>query len=395
MDESHLGLRVVVVAVCLVVAVSAIGYGVYSFLNTEAGWVAIEARGGCGPDFSFQYLFSEGGMATTERHRALRNLFDELTIGAYRRFSPEDELEDVNNLHYINVHPNEDIQVDPVLYNAFEQAQSFGDRSVYLGPVYGLYTDLFYSQDDGEAANYDPAVASDQRAFCREIAGFAREPEDIDVKLLGDNTLRLEVSQAYLDYAQEQEVENFLDFGWQRNAYIIDYFAQELTAHGFTSGILTSVDGFSRSLFQEGSQSVYHLYTWHEEGRPVVACQAELPNVGSVADFRAFPASGEAGRYYVWEDGTVRHPYIDLADGLCRSAVPTLALYASDKTCVQLMQEGRGLFIAEELDRTGLAALAEEGIGSLAVEGQTVLHSDPGLELQELYDGYQTAGLGE
>lgn len=393
MDERHLGRRVAAFSLCLVIAVTAIGYGVYSLLNTEAGWVTVEARGGCGPDFQFRYLFTEGGMSATNRHRALRNLFDRLTVDAYQQFSPVDELEEVNNLHYINAHPNQDVAVDPMLYGAFQEAQSYGDRSVYLGPVYALYTDLFYCQDDAEAAGYDPAVDPEQEAFCRELATFARDPEAVDVKLLGDNTLRLEVSQAYLDYAEEQGMENFLDFGWQRNAYIIDYFVRELTAEGFSTGVLTSVDGFTRSLFQEDNRSLYSLYTWHEEGRAVVACQAQLANAGSVVDFRAFPMPGQEGRCYVWDDGTVRHPYVDPADGLCRSAVPALALYASDETCVQLMQKGRGLFIADRLDRTALAALAEEGVGSLAVDGLMVLHSDPELELQEIYSGYQAAEL--
>lgn len=393
MDERHFSRRMIAFLLCLAVAVAALGYGVYSWLNTEPGWVTIEARGGCGPEFTFRYLFTQGGMEDTDRHRTLRNLFDRLTIQAYRQFSPAEVLEEGTNLQYINAHPNQDVQVEPVLYQAFEQAQAYEDRSVYLGPLYGLYTDLAYSQDDGEARGYDPYESPEQAAFCQTVADFARDPAAVNVKLLGDNTLRLEVSPAYLSYAQDQGVETFLDFGWQRNAYIIDYFAMELASQGFTSGVLTSTDGFSRSLFAGAEPSLYSLYTWHEEGRTVVAGQVQLDQIGGAADFRAFPMPGQEGRCYVREDGQIRHPYVDLEDGLCRAAVPALVLYAPDKTCVQLMEQGRRLFIAQNLDRTALAALTGEGIYALAVENGTLLHSDPAAEVQELYSGYEAQAL--
>lgn len=393
MDGRHFSRRMIAFLVCLAVAIAALGYGVYSWLNTDPGWVTVEARGGCGPEFTFRYLFTQGGLADTDRHRTLRNLFDRLTVEAYEQFSPAEVLEEGTNLQYLNAHPNQDVQVEPVLYRAFEQAQASGDRSVYLGPLYSLYTDLAFSQDDGEAAGYDPYESPEQAAFCRDIAAFAQDPAAVDVKLLGRNTLRLEVSPEYLRYAQEQGVESLLDFGWQRNAYIIDYFASELTRQGFTSGALTSTDGFSRSLFSQAQPSLYSLYAWHEEGRAVVAGQISLAETGSAVDFRAFPMPGQAGRCYVREDGAVRHPYASPEDGLCRAASSALLLYAPDKTCVQLMQEGRELFLAPTLDRAALAALEGEGTHSLAVEGWTLLHSNPEAQLQELYPGYEARPL--
>ena len=52
----------------------------------------------------------------------------------------------VKNLYYINQHPNEEIEVEEVLYQAFSLLEKYGNRAIYLAPVYIQYKNLFWLQ---------------------------------------------------------------------------------------------------------------------------------------------------------------------------------------------------------------------------------------------------------
>ncbi len=391
LSERHFGRRLLAFVICLAAAVAALGYGIHALITTDPGWVTIEASNGvthCGGDFVFRYFLEEEGAAGTQRMRQVQALYNEMTVKGYQLFTPAEELEGVRNLYYINTHPNEDIVVDPVLYQAFETAEEYGDRSVYLGPVYAQYSDLLYCQEDVDAAYYDPYTDPEAAAFCQKLAAFAADPQEVRVELLGENTLRLQVSEEYLRYAGEQGGLRFLDFAWQTNAYVIDYFARSFQEQGITTGDISSVDGFSRSLFQGEGQALLTLYAW-EGGKAVEAAQAELPIGESLVNLRAFPLGDMDGYYYVMENGGIRHQYVDISDGLCKASADALTVYARDKSCAQLMLEAGPVFIAGELDLEALSQLEKKGIDSIAIKDRAIYHSDAALPLSQLYRGYR------
>lgn len=388
LSEKHLGRRFAAFLACLAVGLSAIGYGVYTLATPDPGWVTIEAGTGsanCAMDFDFRYYLDGVGLSASDQQRQATRLYSDLVVKAYQLFTPAAEVEDVHNLWYINQHPGEDIEVDPVLYQAFETAAAYGDRSVYLGPVYSQYSDLLYCQDDADAYYFDPFENPEAEAFCREAAAFAADPLSVDVKLLGENRLRLEISEEYKKFAGECGGLPFLDFAWQTNAYIIDYFAQCFQEQGLTNGEFTSVDGYSRSLLPGQGRSLLTLYAW-EDGQDVEAAAAQLPTGLSLVNLRSFPLGDQEGRYYVMGDGSIRHQYVDISDGFCRTSAQALTVYAPDKTCAQLMLEAAPLFVAGELDRQGLLRL--EGTESIVLVGREFLYSEAGLELGEFYRGY-------
>ena len=79
-----------------------------------------------------------------------------------------------------------------------------------------------------------------------------------------------------------------------------------------------------------------------------------------------------------------RHPYVDIADGRCRAAARSLAVYAPKGSCAQLMLAAEPVFIAQDLD---LAALS--GCKALAVTGESqILSTDKEQRLENIYKGY-------
>lgn len=383
----HMGLRLAAFALCLAVALGALGYWLYSLLSTEPGWTQVEAASGeahCGEDFNFQYLAGQGGASASAELRRLRNVYSGLARKAYQLFTPAEGFEDMHNLCYVNQHPNEDVEVDPALYQAFSQISAYGSRAVYLGPVYNLYDDLFFSQDEYSAWEFDPYANPEAASFYKELAGFAADPAQVDLKLLGENTLRLEVSPEYQRYAEDIGRTQYLDFGWMRNAFIADYFARELNSQGFTQGTISSSDGFVRSLGDGLGAQVFSLYDWDGE-QAVLAVQAQFAGTVNLANLRAFPLDQrDEERMYVG-GGQVRHPYIDPADGLCKAAANALALYAPGLDCAELALRGEKLFVAEKLDQAALLALSREGVETIAPLGQAVLYSQEGLVLENFY----------
>lgn len=394
----HLGLRLALFFAALTLAVAALGYGVYAWLSTDPGWVEIEDSTGevsCSQEFTFRYLVREGDMEATDRLRSLRAAYGQLSVRGYRLFTLYESFEDPedlgvsHNMKYINDHPNEDIQVDPVLYRAFEQAAAAGSRAVCLGPLYSVYGDLFFCEDDLSAQELDPFRNEETARFCRELAEFANDPDHVSVTLLGEDTLRLNVSPQYQAYAEGIERTCYLDFGWQRTAFLADYLAGELEARGFTSGVLSSYDGVTRQLGEDTGPQTFTLYDWTGE-RAVTAAQAEFERPVNGVSLRTFPLNElDEGRCYVFENGSLRYSYIDAADGLCRASTDSLTLYSGEAGCGALALAAEPILISDGFYPKAFRELAAQGIQAIASDRLTVLYTDPELEFFNLYSGLE------
>ncbi len=375
---------------CLVVGVSGLSYGVYSLLSTDAGWVTVEAVSDqihCGSEFTFEYLLEKGGMAGSDELRKVRFAYSDAVVKAYQLFTTTESFEDLRNLYYINQHPNEEIEVDPVLYQAFQSMGDQDSRVVYMGPLFSLYQDLFFCQEDWETYDFDPYQNPETAAFYRELAAFAADPAHVQVELLGENRLRLNVSEEYRSYAQEAGRESYLDFGWLRNAFVADFLADTLMEQGFTSGILTSYDGYTRSLGGAVGNFGYRLFDWYDGG-VITAAQIVFDEPVNLVNFRTFPIKEEDGnRSYALEDGTLRHAYLDGADGFCRAAVDTLLVYSPEDSCAEMALEAAPVFIGDTLSRDLLRKLRREDREVVTIEDRVVFHSQPDLSLNELYTG--------
>lgn len=393
LSQEKTALRAVAAVVFLLIGVGALTYAVSQFFTTEPGWQTIQAgtSGGptCGDEFVFLYEVGVSGRSARKEGQDLNELYTQACRTAFQLFHTEMSFEGVVNLKEINDRPNEALEVDPALYRAFEAVREAGDRNVYLGPVYARYGDLFDCGDDSQLADFDPRLRPEVAEEYAAVAAYAGDPASIDVELLGDNQIRLRVSEEYLAYAQENGIQRFLDFGWMENAFIADYLADTMTENGFTNGAISSVDGFARCLDGGGDRYGLNLMGLLEDGRAVQAGTMEYQGPMSLVSLRSFPAAeGDEARYYRLKNGEIRTLYLDPADGLCRGAADFLAVCAGDWSCARLAMEAAPVFIAEDLDREALEGLISEGAGAVFCQGRTVWASDPSLTVSGLYDGF-------
>lgn len=377
LSQTNIKLRWIAIALFLAIAVVSIGYGLSLALRTEAGWqqvTPLSEEANCGSDFVLMYDFSVGGINPTAAHKKLEALYGDLTVSAYRLFSPE--AVGTDNLYHLNGHANDTVTVDPALYQALEQVVSFGNRFCFMAPVQELYDPVFLSANDAEAALYDPRKDPDRARMARELAAYCADPEMVFLEVLGENQVRLNVAQEYLTFAEEYGIEVFLDLGWMKNAFIADYMAQALEAAGFDAGYLASFDGFTRNLYGRGmgfSQNIYHCV-----GSDVYL-PAALEYFGpmSLVSLRSYPLSEQdRWNYYAYEDGSVTSVYLDPADGACKASIDGITAYSRDLSCGEMVLKLSSVFVADAFDAEALEVLAREGIESIRCQEKGIVCTD-------------------
>lgn len=389
LNESHVGRRLIAAVVLLVLGASMLVYAFMQLMEPGDEWITVEAsssEASCGSEFSFLYRPGSGELSYSADRKAVTNQYSQLCREAYELFHPQEAFEGVNNIYAINRHPNEVLEVDEGLYQAFSAVDRSGSRAIYLGPVYVRYDDLFFCEDDSQLVDFDPRLSEEVAEEYQDILRFANDPQSIRLELLGEGKIRLYVSEEYLTCARQEGIEDFIDFAWMRNAFIADFIAEALTAEGYTHGVLSSYDGFIRNLDSSGRAYSMQIYD-RDQGAGYTAAVLEYQGPKSVVSLWDFPVNElDAYRFYVLRSGEIRTPYLDPADALCKSAVHDLVGYAQDKSCGELLLTLMPAYIAEEIQTEELVRLAGEGVQSIFCQDGVVRYTDPEVKFSQFYN---------
>lgn len=335
LGEINVPLRAVLLGVAILVAALAFGSAINQLLSIKTGWQEIEVASPqtvAHQSFRFSYPIGMGETSARKELRAVTAAYTEALDAAYRALAGE-EFEGVGNLFALNRQPNAEVAVEPALYAALELCEAAGSRYLYLAPLMQQYTALYACSYDEEAALYDPAKNADAREFAEAAAAYAADPASVQLRLLPDCRVRLEVSQAYLDFARENEIETFVDLGILRNAFLCDAAADALAAQGFDRGAVSSLDGYTRNMGTgEFALDLLDL----KDGKISLLGSATYDAPGTLAVLRAFPlSSADRLNYYVYADGTVVPPYL-ASDGMAHAEASFLAALSTEESAASL-----------------------------------------------------------
>ena len=385
LNEDKLHMRFILAVVLLAFGVGMILLGLNRLLTSQGGWHTVEVATtdyNCAGDFVFYYeLGRSGGSATAER-KQLQLAYTQASVDAYKLFSPNQRFEGLGNLASLSDSLNRPVQVEPELYAALEEIAASGSRLMYLAPVYEMYYSLFHSQNELEAAAYDPFTDPDLGEWCRQAAEFASDPEHIRLELGGNDTVTLRVSEEYQAFLREAGITEALDLFWMRNAFAADLMAERLIAAGFTHGCLSSRNGFVRNLDGRGGEYGITVYD-RRNGKSVPAGELVYTGPMALAAFHAAsPEEGMADWYYTMPDGSVRSPYVDPRDGLCRTALPDLLCLSREKSCAELALRVSLDYVGDAMDP---ASLLSEGIGCVWCADREILSTADGVSFRALY----------
>ena len=379
-------LRLLLVILALAVAAGAFWYAFRQLVTVEPGWTLLEADGAVGlnvsADFRLQLELGAGSETPLAERKRLTTVYSNAAREAYTRYTTQEYVSGVIGMWYINHHPGEAVRVDDKLYRALQKSVSAGNW-LYLGPVYEVWDSVWFSREDREAAAADPRKDDEFAAYVAEVTGMIRSGE-IRLELREDQEVCLVISDAYRAFGEENGITRWIDFGWQKNAFIIDDLAEALTASGWTRAVLSSKDGFIRCLDDRGSFTL-NMYADTAAG---VRQIAQMDYSGPAALLMLLPAPGGDRSYsYRYQDGTLRTAWISAGDGLDVRPVDGLAAYAEEGGCAGLLCRYLDLLTradAGEADWTAAAGndsalrLAKDGVlSSFGNDRLTVKKTDP------------------
>lgn len=390
LPEKHIYLRIACAALLVILAAVFISRAMAGVFEKPGGWTTIEPEpskeSNGSLELMLQYELGRDQSSPAAEQKKIAKLYTDACGEAYRIFSNTNEFPQEHNVWYLNQHPNESVTVAPALYEAFLMLEQYQSRYLYFAPIYEQYRGLFSCVSDVEAEEFDPSVNTDAQAFLQKTLSYVQDEEQISLELLGDNQVRLNVSDDYLQFASENEIAGFLDFFWLQNAFTVDYVAQKLQEAGFTHGVISSYDGFSHHLGDVEVPLSVNVFDWNN-GQQRAAAQMPHENKVNLVAMRSHPVQKlDVLHYYVWEDGTVRTPYIDETDGKSKAALSSLTGYSDQYGCAQIALQIYDAYAADHLDEAVLHAAVEKGTDVVFCQEDTVYHSDENLSLTNLYD---------
>ena len=355
-DIKNPRLRLFLVIMALAIAAGAFFIAFRNLVSVEPGWTYLEADGAVGlnvsAEFRLQVELGAGNETPLAERKWLTTVYSAAAREAYTLYTTQEYVTGVNGLWYINHHPGEEIRVDEKLYRALETSLSAGNW-LYLGPVYEVWDSVWFSQEDREAAAADPRKDPELAGYLEQIAGFIRSG-DIRLELRDGQTVCLVLSDTYCVFGEENGITRWLDFGWQKNAFVIDNLAETLISAGWTRAVLSSTDGFIRCLDGRGS---FTLNMYADTGTVTPAVQMEYSGPASL--MMLLPAPGGDRHYaYRYQDGALRTAWISAEDGLDVRPVDGLAAYTEEGGCADLLCRYLDLLTCMDTADTDWAAAA-------------------------------------
>lgn len=379
--------KLILIVILLALGISLIVWAVSSFLTVPAGWETIQANTGleetCAGDFVFQYLLGDGEQAANREKVAITGIYTDATKTAFQIFHESLLFDGVHNVAYLNQHVNEEVEVPGVLYNAFALLEQYDNKALYLAPLYQEYVGMFLSEEDWIAKDYDPDQDEEQAAYFTEVLAFTTNENAVKLELLGNNKVKLAVSSEYQQYAQKHEITNFIDFYWMKNAFIVDYLAEQLINAGYTKGSISSFDGFSRNMDAADRQYQLNIFDRVEQS----IYQAGVMNYTgslSMVSLRNYPTSSLAvQQYHQWDDGSYTSCHIDPVDGRSKSAINDLISYGKNITCSEILLKLYPVYVTESFDVEALEAIT--GLDIVYCKDYTIYASSATAEITQLY----------
>ena len=372
-SEKNMRGRLIGVVILLAIAFTAIGVAVKDAFTTDPGWKVMDCYAEIvtySDEFVFSYYLGSEGNATAEE-RAINTVYSKGMEDAYRFFTDQPLEDGTKNLAYLNDHLNETVTIEHALYEALEKLETSGVRYAYLAPVYLEYKPVFLSQNTSEAAVYDPMRNDELTAYVQEAAAYANDPAHIRLELLGNDQVCLWVSEEYKAFLESNEIDTVLDLNWMTNAFVCDYVADLLIRQGFTKGFIASYDGFTRNLGGLEDEFRFNLFNRIGDTSELVGALG-YKGAFSVVYLRDYPMSDDDRWHYMaYEDGLITSVYADPADGMSKSAVTDLVVYAADQSCVDLLTVAAPAMIAEELDVRSLLS-----VNAIWSEDHTIFHTE-------------------
>lgn len=396
-SDRHVKARLIAAVIFLVISAVSLGYAVSILTGTDKGWQFISASGN-GAEYAAQFAlaYELGALDKSARseNREIRQIYSEACLKAGRAFDAY--VVSPGNIRVLNDSPNEVVELDSALYDALELLEQYGDRTVYLGPAFRLYENVFSCTEDWQLEDFDPQYNEELGKLFDRIAAYARDADSVRVELLGENRARLYMSEEYLAFLEYEELGGALDFGWMKNAFITDFIADSLVSAGYARGSISSYDGYARNM-DGSSGTMYSLNIFdYTDGAAIQVARLDYQGAMTFVSYRDFPVNAmDSQRIYVAADGERKTMYLSLEDGLPCAGADSLTVYSDMLGCAETMLLSLPVFQRERISDADLARLTDRGVLAVLAGDGRLLVTDVKDVLNGIYDGYEVEYMRE
>lgn len=367
-STKHVGLRIVLFVLALLVAIGAITYGVSELGKKAPGYYRIEATADeelllLDGRVNFQYVFKGSKSEINAEMRQLQALYSASLRQNSRLLDAENTYAGVINPAELNANLGREMTVSAELYevltDAWARTQAGEGYSLFAGPLCAEWNSLLILADPEP---FDPAAdpAEAERlarlaALTGDLANFRFEIVDAE-----KHTIRIDASGELLACLRELELDcPILDLNLLHDAYLLRLIARDLEAQGYTNGYLTAASGVTVSLSgHAGGEMDYCLIGFdgtYQENAALLPLEAGT----AFSMLRAFAMENEDYGYYTVETdaGTVyRHPNVP-ATGETPGVLLSVGVRCADMDPVRAVCESLRLFACA--DPESVAACAE------------------------------------
>ncbi|MBO6061174.1 MAG: hypothetical protein J6P98_03560 [Clostridia bacterium] len=368
-------IKAVAAGLAFIAALVSFGLFAKQCTDKEAGWYSIDPNTDeFAPRYasgvSLQYYF--GGESEDNRvaMNAVRAKYSEALAHIFKLLDPQNAYEGYTNLHYLNTHPGEGVELDPVLFDILKDALAqteAGGFDLFGGALFYEWQGVTILEDPQD---FDPALDPDEKERIDRLAALNSDRSNFSLEIVDENhhIVRFNVSEDYMAALEELEIScPVLDLGYLKEAYELVYTAGQLEEAGYHNGFLTTESGLT--LAMSGSdKGVFLLYSI-ANNEPHQAARVAMKGGSACCCWRSFPLEeGEPQYYTVTGEGgaLMRHPHFDPATGEIGSEVLSVcvvdekgdlpsACAAANRLICSGAEEARGTAKAES-SATRLAA---------------------------------------
>ncbi len=307
----------------------------------------------------------------------VQKIYTDILLRYYKMLDARQTYPEVVNIASLNAQPGVAQTVDEALYRVLSDANDRAARGqgyqLFAGALHQQWRDLLYLE---EPAEFDPLNNRETAERIGSIAAMVNRADIASLQLSeGNHQVTLHVSQAYQEFARQQEIEApVLDLNLLHDAYLLDLVAQAMILRGYTEGYLYSDSGCSVYLSGEGTLA-YELYGYNDAGVQA-AGTVTLPSPSVFCQFTAFsPTNARYGYYAVADEGGrhLRHPFFNGLTGEMEEVLLTASLGAGEGRLVDLAYGAVILSTMEDAQavKEYVAALPEDVFASYILQNDS------------------------
>ena len=376
---------IVIIAAAVLLVAAAITTAVILISNADdnSGWQEIKAESVSSSlqnNFILNYDLSDG----SSRDK-IADIYSDMLQHGYNIYDAKASTSH-GGIATLNKYVGQPIEISPELYSSLLLMANKSSRMHYLGPVYEIYKKLFTEPDPTAAPALDPQKNSELSRICTAIAAFACDDAAVKIELLSGNRVQLTISDEYEELVSSSNLSTYIDFGWMRDAFIVDLVADALKSAGYTNGTIASYSGFTRNLDTDADQD--YTFGLYDKYRNNVYLASSVSYKGAITSvtYKTFAMNSIDKQYlYEYKNGDVTHGYISASSGMPEAACDVMVFHTKNMKCAELALTTYSYYNRTSEDQNAISGLLSRGIGAIYCDGTTIISTSDDVTVFDLF----------